>query len=275
MAPKEETVETVSEDGSNANAVASRESSSSDLKTMGKDGGPQRKIVSLEERGKIPNSFYLSVTLILTMHFCADIWSPHVLQDWVNSMHMAGIATRDTLVYLRDLTQAVFEGKITDWAECGKAFIFTGLVGSLLYVLFVAPFRAGFWTGSRSSKHKMHRYMGLAYLVQYFAVWTNFLVNYESTQNSYLSHFIALNGRYQCYGFLSLVVFCSDSRVRSTPCLGHYFRHCEFIFFVQVSSKGIRHSFPSRSFQNWRTLATTRTRRSLLVVLCMRIFSFP
>ena len=130
------------------------------------------------------------------MHVCGDIWSLHVLEDWVASMRLAGLTTRDTLVYLRDLTQSVFEGNVTDWTECIKAYVFTGLVGSLLYVLFVAPFRAGFWTGTRSSKHKMHRYMGLAYLLQYFAVWTNYLASYDSTMTSYLSHFIALNGRF-------------------------------------------------------------------------------
>lgn len=182
---------------------ASRESSNSDLKSMGDNHVVVEKVtietpkkpVSLKDRSKIPNSFYLSVSLILTSHLCGDIWSQHVVLNWVESMRNAGEIIWNVLIHMQNLANDAARGKIENWVEFGQVCIFTGLVGSLLYVLFVAPLRAGFWTGSGSSKHKVHRYMGLAYLIQYFAAWTQYLANYESAKGSYLPHFIALNGR--------------------------------------------------------------------------------
>lgn len=185
--------------------MASRESSNADLKAMVDSQQRQqhtedlnksiKKPASLQDRSKIPSSFYLSVGLIITAHICGNIWSLRVLYNWAKSMRDAGNITFDTLNYLRDLTSKALHGNVDNWLECGQVSIFTALVGSLLYVLLIAPLRAGFWTGPRSTKHKMHRYMGLAYLIQYFAAWTQYLSNYEAAKDSYLPHFIALNGR--------------------------------------------------------------------------------
>lgn len=197
-ATKNRNAETLSEDGSESSPLASRESSNADLKSLSKEA-PKKKL-SLKDRSKIPNSFYLTLGIIATAHLCGGIWSISTLENWYNSMKEAGTATRDILAYLRDLTADAFQGKVDNWADFSKAFIFTFLVGSLMYVLFVAPFRAGFWTGPGSRKHKMHRYMGLSYLIQYFAAWIHYVTNYESARLSYLPHFIALNGMLLCSG---------------------------------------------------------------------------
>lgn len=192
------------DESSTSSPLASRESSNSDLKSMVDDNHQSEQIVvaikkpvSLDDRSRIPNSFYLSASLVLTAHFCGNIWSQRVVLNWAESMQDAGKISWNVFIFLRDLTNDAFHGKIENWVEFSQVFIFTGLVVSLLYVLLIAPLRAGFWSGSRSSKHKMHRYMGLAYLVQYFAAWTQYLANYESAKGSYLPHFIALNGRWK------------------------------------------------------------------------------
>lgn len=152
------------------------------------------KVKSLKDRAKVPGSLYLSMALVSTAHYCGDIWSPSVLQNWMDSMVDGGRITTKASQYLKGLTKDAMQGKIDSWYDFGRVCVFTGLVTALLYVLFVAPFRAGFWTGSRSSKHKMHRYMGLAYLIQYFVAWAQYIGNYDAARQSYLSHFIALNG---------------------------------------------------------------------------------
>eukprot|EP00429_Kryptoperidinium_foliaceum_P001058 CAMPEP_0176007844 /NCGR_PEP_ID=MMETSP0120_2-20121206/3441_1 /TAXON_ID=160619 /ORGANISM="Kryptoperidinium foliaceum, Strain CCMP 1326" /LENGTH=345 /DNA_ID=CAMNT_0017340615 /DNA_START=113 /DNA_END=1147 /DNA_ORIENTATION=- len=236
--------ETGSENGtaSSSSPTVSRESSSSDLKAKGKEDTDQaQKFATLQDRAKAPNSLYLSLTLILTAHFCGDIWSTRVVTNWSNSMMDGAIITVDTLKYLRDLTMDALQGNVKNWLEFGQVCVFTGLVASLLYVLLIAPFRAGFWTGSRSTKHKMHRYMGLAYLLQYFMAWAQYLANYESAKDSYLPHAIALNGVIQGYSaFFSFKVlpeledpgYYSDKAVASRS-----FVH-ENIFFSMMAVFG-------------------------------------
>jgi hypothetical protein len=180
---------------SGASPLASREPSSSDLKSLAHDDAKPKAHVTLKDRSKIPNSLYLSLSLILTAHMCGNIWSVHVISNWANSMQDAWHITVDVLKYLHELTLDALQGKVENWFEFGQVCAFTALVGCMLYVLLIAPLRAGFWTGSRSTKHKMHRYMGLAYLFQYYAAWTQYLAHYESAKDSYLPHFIALNGR--------------------------------------------------------------------------------
>jgi hypothetical protein len=60
---------------------------------------------------------------------------------------------------------------------------------------------ARFWTEPRTSKLKIHLYMGLAYLVQYFLAWVDKFVsnNDDPTKDNIIPHFIALNGLVQGY----------------------------------------------------------------------------
>eukprot|EP00934_Nitzschia_sp_Nitz4_P007058 Nitzschia sp. Nitz4//scaffold11_size288233//32975//36366//NITZ4_000735-RA/size288233-augustus-gene-0.99-mRNA-1//1//CDS//3329533957//7048//frame0 len=188
----EPTVESASEDGSTSQTAAPPPTSDE----------PVKQAVSLADRAKIPNSLYLSITIVLTAHYCGNIWSNHVLQNWLTSMSDAYINTNSVLLYTKDVMQAFFEGKVEDWTEFAKVCVLTSLIGSLLYVVVGAPLLAGFWTGTRAAKHLFHRYMGLLYLAQYFAVWMLYLTKYEVVRNSYLAHFIALNGVAQGYSAL-------------------------------------------------------------------------
>jgi len=150
-------------------------------------------------------------------------------------MRDAGETTLNTLTYLKDLTSDALQGKVENWREFGQVCIFTALVGSLLYVLLIAPLRAGFWTGSRSTKHKMHRYMGLAYLFQYFAAWTQYLANYEAAKDSYLPHFIALNGTSQ--GHRSIMHWTRSLHPMSdTSCFS---QNLPFIDFLTLNGIGV------------------------------------
>jgi hypothetical protein len=83
--------------------------------------------------------------------------------------------------------------------EYGQTAVVVAATCAMSYVLLWRPFRAGLWTGRRARRHKFHRYMGLAYLVQYFCAWIEFFVHYErGGATSYLPHFIAVNGVCVC-----------------------------------------------------------------------------
>eukprot|EP00529_Nitzschia_sp_RCC80_P042764 CAMPEP_0113477244 /NCGR_PEP_ID=MMETSP0014_2-20120614/20103_1 /TAXON_ID=2857 /ORGANISM="Nitzschia sp." /LENGTH=436 /DNA_ID=CAMNT_0000370323 /DNA_START=99 /DNA_END=1405 /DNA_ORIENTATION=+ /assembly_acc=CAM_ASM_000159 len=193
--------ETASTDSSNTSSpVGSRQGSSTDLKSLDK----QQQSKTLKDRSKTPNSFYVTLAVVLTAHYVLNVWSVRTLVNWKESMTHAGEATRDALMYLKELMERVFLGSQdenpADWKEIVTAGVVTTLIGTTLYVLIGAPLRAGFWTGSRSTKHKVHRYMGMAYLIQYFAVWIEFVTNYEHHRaDSVLPHFIAINGIIQGY----------------------------------------------------------------------------
>jgi hypothetical protein len=101
------------------------------------------------------------------------------------------------LLYFRDLTKSFFAGELQTWKEFGQALVVIAVVGSMLHVFFVAPFRAGMWTGPRSRKAVVHRYMGLLFLIQYFLAWVEFLTDYERARYSFLPHAIALNGTFR------------------------------------------------------------------------------
>ena len=73
--------------------------------------------------------------------------------------------------------------------------IISVLLGCIFYVLVGAPLRAGLWTGQKSTKHMLHRYMGLFFLIQYSLAWVEFLTDYETAKTTYFTHSITLNGR--------------------------------------------------------------------------------
>lgn len=199
--------ESASSDGSNASSpIASREGSNSDLNALAQEQQGEKSQTSvttksLKDRSKIPNSFYVVLTVVLSAHYVLGLWSVDTLVNWKESMVHAGEATWDAMVYLKTLMERVVDPDTpTEWKEVVTAAIVTFLVGTTLYVLIGAPLRAGFWTGSRSTKHLVHRYMGMAYLLQYFAVWIEFVTNYQHhAADSVLPHFIALNGIVQGY----------------------------------------------------------------------------
>lgn len=172
----------------------------------------KRTRTSLKERGEVPLGLYVVAVSILVAQYVGGVWRLETLVNWKESMVHAGLTSRDSLVYLRDIMQSVAESLLqrndgtttttnapVDWREVAYALVVTLLVASTLYVLIGAPLRAGFWTGPRSRKHKLHRYMGMAFLIQYFAAWVEFVTHYDHAKDSYLPHFIAINGLIQGY----------------------------------------------------------------------------
>jgi hypothetical protein len=157
---------------------------------------PKRRMMTLAERRKIPPSLYCSVAVILGGQYFSGMWTVETPKIWLSSFVTSAKKCWELLAFLRDFMQAAAAGEITDMTELAKVTIITLIVASLFYVLIGAPLRAGFWTGRRSTKHLMHRYMGLAYLVQYAFAWVEYLTNYEDGfRLSFLTHTIALNGK--------------------------------------------------------------------------------
>lgn len=202
--------EAASDSSNTSSPVVSRATSSSDLKgtTLDNDGKQQQQQQvpakvkqSLEERSRVPLSFYVTVGTVLSLQYVAGYWTVDSLISWKDSMVFGAYQTRDALIYLRTLMESVAMGEPIDMKEVAVAVIATFLIASTLYVLIVAPLMAGFWTGPRTSRHKIHRYMGLAFLTQYFLAWVEFVSKYNdpTAEDSIIPHFIALNGLIQGY----------------------------------------------------------------------------
>jgi hypothetical protein len=158
-------------------------------------GGPKK---TLKDRSKIPGSAYVTVGIIIGLQYFSGLYAnvTHVLTSLKHSVTSSSRALYATLVYLRDLCQSIASGQAQDnpW-EYVFAFVFCALVASLCYVLLVAPLWVGMWTGTRAKRHRVHRYFGLAFLIQYALAWIEYLTNYEDGyRNSYLVHTIAING---------------------------------------------------------------------------------
>jgi hypothetical protein len=157
-----------------------------------------RPKMTLKDRSKIPASAYVTVGIIFGLQYFSGLYAniTHVLASLKDSVATSSRTLYDTIVYLRDLCQSIASGNAQDNPrDYACAFIFCVLVGCLVYVLLVAPLRAGMWTGTRAKRHKVHRYFGLAFLIQYALAWIEYLTNYEDGyRNSYLVHTIAING---------------------------------------------------------------------------------
>lgn len=160
---------------------------------------PLRKGKSLRDRSRVPASFYIAAACLFGSHIIIGFYSLETLVNWKESMVHAGCATRDGLVYIRTLMKSVYKGTVAEWSEVLTAAIFTCLIASTLTLLIGAPLRAGFWTGPRTRKHIVHRYMGMAFLIQYAAAWVEYITNYDHAKDSVLLHFIAVNGLIQGY----------------------------------------------------------------------------
>jgi len=224
-----------------AEAVEAPSSSSASTKTTTSNGmdavkaAPSKK--SLEERSKIPNSFYVTVFGYIAMAYFGNVFRMETLYSWMNSMLLSTDKVYASLVYSQELASSLVKGESRPVSEYVQVSFITLSVLSLLYIFVWAPFRAGFWTGSRSRRHVIHRYMGLAYMLQYFLAWFEFSTNYEeSGKDSFLPMFIALNGMLH----FNTCDRCGVPASRS-QCLTFYFRLDD-----QVSSKGGRRSFPSK-----------------------------
>jgi hypothetical protein len=152
-----------------------------------------KTFLSLEERAKVPNSFYVVLFSILLLQYCSGMWSMDVIHSLLNSYsksaksagHLAGKAFK-TLA------------NPSDALETAQTIFALACVFLLAYVFIIAPARAGLWTLAKARKHKSHRDMGLFFLTQYFLAWVEFSTNYHGENGiagaSYIPHAVALNG---------------------------------------------------------------------------------
>lgn len=184
----------VSDRAESVDASASTESPNG-TDTTSKTASVARK--SLEERSKIPNSFYVTVIGFCAMAYFGNVFRVETIHSWMNSVLMSAEKVHGSLVYSQEVAQSLIKGERRPLSEYAQVSFITLSILSLLYIFVWAPFRAGFWTGTRSSRHVVHRYMGLAYMAQYFLAWFEFSTNYEETgRSSFLPMFIALNGKF-------------------------------------------------------------------------------
>ena len=197
---REESMEASSSDESEprtGSVPMSRANSTEDLSTP---GITKKKMASLQERGRIPNSFYLTMTCIVLLEACSGMYKLDTLKSWWSSISTSTSTIYVYLDYLKDLMQSVVNGELREPKEYMVAALTTAVVASLVGIFIYSPFRAGVWTGQRASKHKVHRYMGLVFLIQYGLVWVEFLTkNGGSGTLGFLPHALALNGTYSAH----------------------------------------------------------------------------
>jgi hypothetical protein len=155
----------------------------------------KKKQQTLAERNRIPPTFYLTAAIIFGFQYFGGVYSMDTFYSWKSSISTSYFTIIEKLAYLKELMRATAAGEVRESKEYAVALITTLFCASIFYVLIWSPLRAGMWTGTRASRHKIHRYLGLLYLIQYTAAWTEFLTDYENGMNTYLPHFIAINGR--------------------------------------------------------------------------------
>jgi hypothetical protein len=176
-------------------------SSTGDLKALDYTANLSSKGKTLQERGRIPYSFFVSFGGIFGLQYLSGMWSRETVESWYSSVVTSANTLKNLLGYTRDLTKDAIEEVSGDapqhhWTEyCRTAVIFL-ISLSLIYVFFVAPFMAGLWTGRKARRHKFHRYMGLAYLIQYTLAAVEFFTNYDAARSSYLRATIAFTGTF-------------------------------------------------------------------------------
>lgn len=156
---------------------------------------------SMAERRKIPYSFYLTLVSTLGLQLCSGMIHPSTVESLAQSISIATLKIKEALAYTKDLSNSLFlePEHRRPISEYMFAALSTTCIMSVFYVLFIAPFLGGFWTGAKSRKHLVHRYMGLFYLTQYGLAWVEFALNYETAQHSVLPATIATNGLIQAW----------------------------------------------------------------------------
>jgi hypothetical protein len=193
-----ESEESSTSDESGPTPAASSVNSKEDLPADVADEQQQtalKKMQTLRDRGKIPNSFYVSVICIVLLQGCSGMYKLDTVKSWMSSIVTSVKRCSGIMEYERDLMKSIFTGDLREPMEYVQAGVVTLLVGSILWVLIGIPFKAGLWTGQRATRHKMHRYMGLSFLLQYVLAWVEFITNFHGAgEFSFLPHAVALNG---------------------------------------------------------------------------------
>lgn len=167
---------------------------------------------TLKDRSRVPPGIYISTFVVVSLFYSSGMittFMSHVVPGLTNSIEyvMGDLKRRVSLLSLY-ITGGGLEN-CSSFNQClsvtmipkGWLFKLIGnalvvmVISSIYYLLMVKPFRAGMWTGTRAQRHRIHRYMGLVFLLQYSFAWYEFISNYEgSGKSSYLPVSIALNG---------------------------------------------------------------------------------
>lgn len=159
-----------------------------------------RQKMTLKQRGAIPPSICVSLTLIVLVQVFGGVFSLETLFSLHSSVTTSIKAVYDLLAYQRDLFQSIASGEQRETLEYVISFAWMIVLSCIFYVLIYSPFRAGMWTGQRAKRHLVHRYMGLLFLTQYTLAWVEYLTNYEEAgRTTYFPHTIALNGLIQVW----------------------------------------------------------------------------
>ncbi|CAB9504091.1 expressed unknown protein [Seminavis robusta] len=173
-------------------------------KTVGASGNEsvvetKKTVESLQERGKIPSSFFVTVLIIILNQASSGIYSIESLQNCWSSVTTSLQMMNNVLEYTKDLMTSVYEGNLRGTKEYLIAAGVTAVVASWICVFVWVPFRAGVWT-HRAIRHKVHRYMGLLFIIQYALAVVEFMTDYKNDGTlSLLTNSLAINGIVQAY----------------------------------------------------------------------------
>ncbi|GAX14788.1 hypothetical protein FisN_25Lh018 [Fistulifera solaris] len=148
---------------------------------------------TLQDRKRIPFSIYLTVVVCLLLQFAAGVWNASTLILWKDSMCTAWETFLQHVYYLG--TPPSSTTTTSTQREYAQTVALAFLTLSVVYVFFLAPLKAGLWTGQRAKRHLVHRYGGLTYMLQYAAAWLEFGSQYNPSSN--ITHFISINGLVQ------------------------------------------------------------------------------
>jgi len=207
---------------------------------------------------------------IILLQGCSGMYKLETLQSLCSSFATSSRTIFDYLDYLKVLMNSAYKGELRDAKQYIVAAIVTAVVLSLVTIFFFIPFRAGVWTGQRATKHKVHRYMGLCFLIQYALVWVEFLTNDIGTGKlGFIPHTMALNGMCCVAKGRHLYI---DEAVKSVT--NPFFLYLSDLSFPQVLFRGTLLTFPSKYCLNWRMLDTIQTKASSPETLCMKTYSF-
>ena len=218
---------------------------------------------SLKERSEIPYSFYITFGTIISLQYFGGLYSDSaMLRSWYTSLYQSIITLTELVRYSQVIllspplssspttTTSTTTTTISTWKE--YTFVLTiwcVVILPLVYVFFVAPFFAGFWTGRKSKRHVFHRYMGLCYLIHYVLAWIEFFTNPGSSKTSYLCHIIAVMGKiYILFFFVFVVALKNIIAKRQAAFLVSY--TSSPLSFDQEYCKVLRPTFHSRYYPN-------------------------
>ncbi len=159
-----------------------------------------RQPKTLEERGKIPWSFYVSLILVLLLQYYCGLFSFSTVvcigESLTSSCASLSEASSKWIKNLQLFFMHGWKRNFRSLADIFSAITCWVLAILVLYILVVAPFKNGMWTGSKAKRHAIHRFGGLCFLVLYGLTWVEYFSNYgiNDCGQTLLPHLVGVNG---------------------------------------------------------------------------------